>query len=134
LSLVNGLDARLIEAEARLQANDFAGMNTILNTLRATPPKYGNLTIAAMPALVVPLTRAAAIDQLFREKAYWQFGRGVRFDDLRRLTRQYSRPQDQVWPNGAYFKNGQYGTNVNFPVPDTEKSNPNFTGCLDRLP
>jgi len=27
-----------------------------------------------------------------------------------------------------------YGTDVNFPVPVTEKNNPNFTGCLDRNP
>ena len=32
--LVSGIDARLIEAEAKLNANDFAGMMTILNALR----------------------------------------------------------------------------------------------------
>jgi hypothetical protein len=131
LSLVNGLDGQLIQAEAKLQANDIVGMNTILNTLRATPPKYGNLTIAAMAALPVPATQTAAIDQYFREKAFWQYGRGERFEDLRRLMRQYGRTQDNVWPTGAYFKNGSYGTNVTFPVPDAEKQNPNFTGCLD---
>jgi hypothetical protein len=134
VSLVNGLDARLIEAEALLQLNDFVGMTGILNTLRLAPPKYGNLTIAAMTALPVPVTRDAAIDQLFREKAFWQYGRGERFSDLRRLVRQYSRAQDKVWPSGAYFKNGNYGTNVTFPVPDSEKSNPKFTGCMDMNP
>jgi starch-binding outer membrane protein, SusD/RagB family len=134
VSLVNGLDARLIEAEALLQTNDFVGMNGILNTLRSAPPKYGNLTIAAMTALPVPATRDAAIDQLFREKAFWQYGRGERFSDLRRLVRQYSRTQDKVWPSGTYFKNGVYGTNVTFPVPDSEKSNPKFTGCMDMKP
>ena len=37
VALVGGLDARLIEAEAALQANNPAGMFTILNALRATP-------------------------------------------------------------------------------------------------
>src|SRR5690349_9567184 len=35
VSAYNGLDARLIEAEGRLKANDIAGMMTILNALRA---------------------------------------------------------------------------------------------------
>jgi len=133
ISLVNGLDGQLIQAEAKLQLSpsDFAGMNAILNTLRGAPPKYGNLTIAVMAPLPVPVTQAAAIDQFFREKAFWQYGRGERFSDLRRLVRQYQRTQDNVWPTGVYFKNGSYGTNVAFPVPDAEKQNPNFTGCLD---
>jgi len=135
ISLVNGLDARLIEAEAQLNKKTAAGylaMNTILNNLRATPPQYGNLVIAAMPALPVPTTFDQAVDQFFREKAFWQYGRGERFSDLRRLTRQYQRPANTVWPSGTFFKNGVYGDNVNFPVPDAEKSNPNFTGCIDR--
>ena len=138
LSLVNGLDARLIEAEAQLQTKTpagFAAMTAILNQLRASPPKYGNLTIAPIATpLVVPTTFDEAVNQFFREKAYWQYGRGERFSDLRRLGRQYGRPQDQVWPSGAYFKTGNYGTNVTFPVPDSERTNPNFTGCLDMLP
>ena len=40
--MVSGIDARLIEAEAKLNANDIAGMMTILNALRAAPPKIGN--------------------------------------------------------------------------------------------
>lgn len=132
--LVSGLDARLIEAEARLQVSDFVGMNSILNALRAAPPAQGAFKVAngALAPLPVPVTKDAAIDQYFREKAFWQYGRGERFSDLRRLVRQYGRPQDQVWPSGVFFKNGNYGTNVNFPVPDSEKSNPKFTGCLDR--
>jgi len=137
ISLVNGLDARLIEAEAQLNKKTpagYAAMNTILNNLRADPPQYGNLVIDAMPALPVPLTFDAAVDQFFREKAFWQYGRGERFSDLRRLSRQYGRAPETVWPEGTFFKNGEYGDNVNFPVPDSEKSNPNFTGCIDRNP
>ncbi|HEY9230173.1 MAG TPA: hypothetical protein VIP11_26205 [Gemmatimonadaceae bacterium] len=133
LPMLSGLDARLIEAEAKLQAGDFAGMMTILNSLRTAPPKIGNFTVTAMTALTTtPTTKDAAATLFFREKAFWQFGRGERFNDLRRLVRQYGRPQDQVWPSGAFHKNGNYGTNVNFPVPDTEKANTNFTGCIDR--
>jgi hypothetical protein len=46
-------------------------------------------------------------------------------------VRQYQRTQDNVFPTGPFHKNGNYGTNVAFPVPDEEKSNPKFTGCLD---
>jgi hypothetical protein len=135
VSLVNGLDARLIEAEAQLNLKTpvgYAAMNLILNDLRATPPKYGNLTIAAMPALPVPLSETEAVDQFFREKAFWQYGRGERLSDLRRLVRQYGRGSETVFPTGSFFKGGAYGPNVSFAVPDAEKSNPNFTGCLDR--
>lgn len=134
ISLVNGLDARLIEAEAQLALNNFAGMNTILNTLRATPPKYGNFAIAAMTALPVPLLKADAVDQFFTEKAYWQYGRGERLNDMRRLVRQYGRAVNTVYPTGTYPKGGPYGNNVAFPVPDAEKSNPKFAGCLDANP
>ena len=37
VAVVSGLDARLIEAEAALQAGNPASMMTILNALRATP-------------------------------------------------------------------------------------------------
>ena len=135
ISLVNGLDVRMIEAEAQLNLKSpvgYAAMNTILNDLRAAPPKYGNLTIAAMPALPLPLTQVEAENQFFREKAFWQYGRGERLSDMRRLVRQYGRGAETVFPTGSFHKGGAYGTNVSFAVPDAEKSNPNFTGCLDR--
>jgi hypothetical protein len=131
LAVEAGVDARLIEAEAKLQANDIAGMMTILNTLRTAPPTLGSFKPAAMTALATPATKDEATSLFFREKAFWQFGRGERLNDMRRLVRQYSRTQDQVYPTGAFHKNGNYGTNVAFPVPDAEKTNPNFTGCMD---
>ncbi len=133
LPVATGLDARLIEAEAKLQAGDYTGMMTILNTLRTTPPTIGAFVVDPMAALSVsPTTKDAAANVLFREKAFWQFGRGVRMDDLRRLVRQYARAQDAVFPTGKFVKTGNYGTEVAFPVPDAEKTNPMFTGCLDR--
>ena len=130
--MVSGIDARLIEAEAALNAGDFNSMMTILNTLRATPPKIGNFQPAAMAPLATPADQASAVSLFFREKAFWTFGRGQRLNDLRRLVRQYGRTQDQVFPSGQDYKGGTYGTDVNFPVPDAERVNPQFHGCLDR--
>ena len=129
---MNGIDARLIVAEGRLRARDFAGMMTILNGLRATPPKLGEVQPAAMAALPVPATYAEATNVFFREKAFWTFSRGQRLGDLRRLIRQYGRTEDKTFPVGRHYKGGNYGDDVNLPVPQAEQNNPNFQGCLDR--
>lgn len=131
-AVLSGIDARLIQAEAALQANDFAGMMTILNALRAAPQNLGAITSPAMAALPTPTTRDAAINLFFREKAFWQFSRGYRLGDLRRLVRQYSRPQGQVFPSGQFFKAGTYGDNVNFPVTVDEQNNQLAAGCTNR--
>jgi hypothetical protein len=134
LVLASGVDARLYEAEAKLQANDIPGMMTILNNLRTSTPRpvIGVTTIPAMPTLATPANATDATSLLFREKAFWTFGRGQRLPDLRRLVRQYGRTDDQVFPTGLYFKGGNYGNDENFPVPSSEQVNPLFTGCLDR--
>ena len=135
VSAVNGLDARLIEAEAKLRANDIAGMMTILNALRAAPPKLNDIQPAAMAALPTPATQDAAVSLFFREKAFWEFGRGFRLGDLRRLIRQYGRAQDQVFPVGVHYRGGNYGTDVNLPVVQAEENNPALEGkaaCIDR--
>lgn len=133
--VASGIDARLIEAEAKLQANDIAGMMGILNALRTSAQVIGVFKVPAMAALPVPATKDAATDVFFREKALWQYERGYRMDDLRRLVRQYNRSQDKVFPAGNFTRNttpsGTFGTQVAFPVPDAEKYNPNFHGCLD---
>jgi hypothetical protein len=86
-----------------------------------------------MPALTTaPTTKDAALTVFFREKAFWQFGRGFRLGDLRRLIRQYGKTQDTVFPVGPLFKGGTYGTDVNLPMVDSELTNPNFHGCIDR--
>ena len=131
---LSGIDARLIEAEAKLQ-NDVPGMMTILNALRTAPQTLGVFKVAAMSALPTPADQASAVDLFFREKALWQFERGYRMGDLRRLVRQYGRAQDKVFPSGPFVRNGTpsgtFGTQVAFPVPDHELNNPNFHGCLD---
>ena len=135
IPVVSGIDARLIEAEAKLRAQDIGGMMTILNALRASPQVIGAYQVPAMTALATPPDLNSATDLFFREKALWQFERGYRMDDLRRLVRQYSRPQNTVFPSGNFTRNGtpsgQFGTQVAFPVPDREKTNPNFQGCID---
>jgi hypothetical protein len=130
--MTSGVDARLIEAEAKLQAGDVAGMMSILNALRTSKQTLGAYETPVMGALATPANAADATNLFFREKALWQFGRGQRMDDLRRLVRQYHRAQDAVFPSGNFHKTGVYGSQVAFPVPDAERSNPLFHGCIDR--
>ena len=132
IPFLSGVDARLIEAEALLQANDLAGMLSILNALRRSPQALGAITSPVLPDLAVPSSKDAAINLYFREKAFWQFSRGYRLGDLRRLVRQYGRSQDKVFPNGQFFKGQTYQTDVNLPVTTGELTNPNFKGCIDR--
>ena len=130
--IVNGIDARLIEAEAQLNANNFTAMTATLNALRAAPQSLGSISSPVMTNLTAPTTKDAALNLFFREKAFWTFSRGQRLGDLRRLVRQYGRPQNQVFPVGTFFKGGNYGTDVNFPVHVDEQNNPEFKGCADR--
>ena len=133
VTLADGVEARLIELEADLQANTQAARDAVfagLNTLRATAitPAMAPMTGSA------PTTQAAAVDLLFRERAFWLYLTGHRLGDLRRLIRQYNRPANTVFPTGSLPAPlaGSYGTDVNFPIPFDETNNPNFAGCIDR--
>lgn len=121
--VADGIEARLIEAEAFLQASNFGGMNTILNDLRAAQD---------LDPLAEPGTLDEAVDQLFSERAFWMFATGHRLGDMRRLIRQYGRTAEGVFPSGIYLKGGSYGNDVNLPMPQEEGNNPNYAGCLDR--
>jgi len=146
VAVVGGLDARLIEAEAALQAGNAASMMAILNALRATPLQltapsptasgtHPGWTTPVMAPLTDPGTQAGRVALLFREKAFWQFGRGHRLGDLRRLIRDYGRAADgsDTYPVGIHFQGGNYGADLNLPVTTAEQTgNPNFTSCLDR--
>lgn len=132
--LVTGIDARLIEAEARLVAQDIPGMMNILNALRTASQRIGVFAVPVMTPLATPASQATAVDLYFREKAFWAFSRGQRLSDMRRLMRQYGRTQAQVFPSGQFFKGGTYGTDVNFPVTTDETPNPSWKGCIDRTP
>lgn len=124
--ITSGIEARMIEAEAQLKAGNAAAALATLNAARATVTGLAPLTDAGTPA--------ARLDQLFRERAFWFFGRGYRTGDMRRLIRQYGRAQDNVFPTGAWHKGGNYGTDVNFPIPQAEQNNPTSGGasCIDR--
>ncbi|QJR34726.1 hypothetical protein [Gemmatimonas groenlandica] len=134
VDVANGVDARLIEAEAALKAGNVTSWLAIHNALRAAPPKLGEIQPAAMTALVDPGTEASRVSLHFREKAFWTFSRGQRLGDMRRLIRQYGRTVDNTFPQGVHYKGGNYGGDVNLPVVTDERNNPNFKGCTDRLP
>jgi hypothetical protein len=134
ITVANGIEARLIEAESDLRAGGVAWVTT-LNTLRTsniTPALPGNIAASGN----------ATTDQntFFKERAYWLWLTSHRLGDMRRLIRQYGRTVATVFPTGAYFKGGTYGGDVNFPIWFDEKNNPEFNGqpangfCIDRNP
>ena len=132
--LADGIEARLIEAEARLQGGTQADRDAVfalLNTLRAT-----GLTTAVAPLAASPTTQTAAVDMLFKERAFWLYLTGHRLGDMRRLIRQYSRAATTVFPIGnvRYRPGLTYGNDVNLVIPFAERNNPKFTGCIDRNP
>jgi starch-binding outer membrane protein, SusD/RagB family len=134
--LASGVEARLIQAEAALQAGNTATFLSTLNALRTSPPAYSDLA-APLAATTLPSTAAGRVDLLFKERAYWLYATAHRLGDQRRLIRQYGRNQATVFPVGEYGtwspdKEGEYGTDVNFPIPKDEENNTLFTQCLDR--
>jgi hypothetical protein len=140
IEVVNGKDAQLIRAEALLDAGD-AGWLGILNTMRADvsnypPAQVGTApTTVPLPALTDPGTDEGRVRLLYREKAFWTFGRGQRLNDLRILVRVYGYPEETVFPTGPeYYKGGQYGTDKNLPIPQAEENNPieGSRRCTDR--
>jgi len=94
-----------------------------LNSLRA---------FAGLDPLADPGSDVERTNLLFSERAFWMWGTAHRLGDMRRLVRQYSRPEETVFPVGEYHKGGEYGSDVNFPVSSDERNNPKFTGCIDR--
>lgn len=128
VAIMQGVDARMIEAEAQLRAGTPDVALATLNAARGTVAGLANLTLAATPA--------AQEDQLFRERAFWQFTRGYRTGDLRRLIRQYGRAPEAVFPTGEWHKSGTYGSDVTMPIPFHETNNPNLPAaastCIDR--
>jgi len=142
--IVSGVEARLLEAEAQLRSGDVVGWLATLNALRAsfqTVKDPSNITTASatLAPLTDPGTQTAREDLLFRERAFWLFGRGHRLADMRRLVRPtaqggFERPVNTVFPSGPFFKGGNYGDNLSIPVPQNERNNPNFQGCTDNNP
>ena len=151
ITVATGVEARLIQAEAALQAGNDAEFLAQLNEPRAnpgerayfdptpfTPSDTTTRPIGVLPNLTAldEIAAGGTANLLFAERARWLWLTAHRLGDLRRLIRQYGRVADTVFPSGPYFKVNfaDYGTDVNFPIPITEKQNPNFTACLDRNP
>lgn len=127
--IINGVEARLIEAEVLLNAGSTGLAVDTLNDLRSA--------VAGLTPLSDAGTFDLNVNQLFRERAFWMFGRGHRVGDMRRLIRQYSRAANTVFPVGLWHKGGDYGTDVNMPVPFAEANNPNVSPsqtCMNRNP
>jgi hypothetical protein len=126
----NGIEAVLLKLEARLQGGTQADRQAVydgLNALRASgPPVVAQMTTGA------PTTQDAAIDLLYKERAYWMWLTGHRLGDLRRLVRVYKRDSEKTFPTGTLTSPlvGSYGNSTNVTVPFSERNNPKFAGCL----
>ncbi len=144
--LATGIEARLIEAEAALKANQVNTWAANLRALRADSVDTHVMFPAgdSLPADSTTTGGAAMqVDVMFRERAFWLFGTGTRLGDLRRLVRQYGRDQATVFPTGPY-PNGNnpklpaplpnYGTDVSLTLPSQASGladpNPAYKGCL----
>ncbi len=124
INLADGVEARLILAEAQQHgavAGDYA---TTLNNLRSEFQP-------SLAPLVEPADDSAQVDQVFSERAFWLFLTAHRMGDLRRLIGQYGRGPETVFPTGVSPVAGlPYGTDVTFPVSGYAANNPNFHGCV----
>lgn len=122
--LASATEARLIRAEVALHGSTPSASIDTLNALRAT---------IGLAALTDPGSDSARVSQVFAERGFWLFLTAHRQGDIRRLVRNYGRAQNTVYPTGAYFGGlGVYGTDVTLPIPPDERTNPLFTGCLNR--
>ena len=132
LPIASGVEARLIQAEAALQANHDDATTTgsswlgILNSLRASAVS------PALAPLADPGSYPGRVDLLFRERAFWLFLTASRMPDMRRLVRQYGRTPDSVFPSGTYRDGSPFGAEMNFVAPSLERPNTTYTGCIDR--
>ncbi len=137
--IADGVEARLIEAEAQLRAGNYPAALIILNDLRANTALFtlpGRQATGTLAPLAAASTPAEQVNQLFKERAYWLYLTSHRLGDLRRLSRPttapaggisgYGRGTESVFPTGSYHKSGSYGTDVNSPIPQAEDNNPEF--------
>jgi hypothetical protein len=146
--LAIGAEARLIEAEAALKAGQIPLFVSKLNEARAAAPTYAvdlDPKTPARPspdpldlATVAAMTPTQQQNLLFQERALTLYLTAHRVGDLRRLTYQYGRAANTVWPTGVYAPNTDkettYGNDVNFPIPQEESNNPQFkpNACINR--
>ncbi len=118
IPLATGIEARLIEAEAALNAGNRAQFFSINNALRTTV-SLPNLTDTGQ-------TTAQLVTLNFQERAYWLWLTSHRLGDMRRLIREYGRSADTVFPVGISPNGAPFGTDVSLPIPFAEQNNPKF--------
>ena len=145
IPLADGVEARLIEAEAAMVAGDVPRFLALHNALRANaallacPSGLASCTnpSAGLPALTADAASPRELAEVhFRERAFWLFATGHRLGDMRRLLRPpysaapYGFTYETVYPIGQYFKQGRvYQEQPSLPLPIEEQNNPNFQGC-----
>src|SRR5688500_4061497 len=136
--LADGIEARLIQAEAQMRANDptyIVTLNDLRSQVRALmTARYQSYTAnnpntfvtnTTLAPLVDPVVQSAREDLVFRERAFWLYATGHRLGDMRRLVRQYGRTVNSVFPIGTWHgvNGGPYGNDVNLVVPFNEEQN-----------
>lgn len=118
VAVASGVEARLIEAEAALKANDINGWLGKLNAARL---------FFSMGPVADPGNTNARVDLMFRERAFALFATAHRVGDMRRLVRQYGRAANTVIPIGPYHKdNLTRGADQSMVLPASEENNPKF--------
>jgi starch-binding outer membrane protein, SusD/RagB family len=136
IDVADGIEAKLIIAEAALQSGAYATEKANLDSARGQfgPPVFG--TVGA-----IPIDSVSGADgnnptlTFFRERAMDLFLTAHRLSDLRRLVRQYGFTQAQVFPTGVDpVTGGNYGSDVTFPGSSDEANNPLYHGCFNRNP
>jgi hypothetical protein len=120
IPLATAYEARYIQAEGALNANQVAQFETLLNQARRLQG------LDPLTSAEIGTTTADRVNTLFRERAYALWLTGHRFSDLRRLVRQYKRPYATVFPMGTTMTINAlpYGTDASFPIPFEESNNP----------
>lgn len=150
--VATGVEARLIEAEAALDAGQSGPWLSALNALRAQSELYACPEGAAgcenstLGSLADPGNADARAQLHFQERAKWLFLTSHRLGDMRRMIRQYGFAADDVFPSGPSatvpgtdgpigLNGGQaWGNQVSLIVPVDEENNPNYTACDASVP
>lgn len=156
VKVASGIEAFLIKAEAAMQRGDITSWLSSLNTLRTTGAytridtiyqdgmlrtidtlwEAGTGRVPGLRPLTQPENEGDRLMIHFAERAAWLFATGQRQADLRRLVRKYGLHKDDVYPTGVYLGpealGAFYGNDIDLPIPDQERQNKLFTGCLTR--
>ena len=112
IRLASGDEARLIIAEADVDARDLLGADSIINSFRS---RGGQAAITSPDS-------AAAADSLFDQRRREFFLEGQHLFDLIRFKKTPHPVAGTPYPGG-----GVYGSQLCLPLPDVEKqNNPNF--------